>query len=79
MCTHTCVLSLAHFVSLQSKKNLDIIKAWKLTCDVCHSEYIELYDKLDISYHLESESFYPDRMNEVKKFEDEGVMVGDDE
>lgn len=57
------------------------MKVWKLTRDVYHNEYIELYDKLDISYHLDRdrEFFYPDRMNEVKKFEDEGFMEGDDE
>ncbi|OBS71189.1 hypothetical protein A6R68_00270, partial [Neotoma lepida] len=50
-------------------KSLDIIKSWNLTCDVCHKEYIKLYDKLGSSYLLdrERESFYPDRMNEICK------------
>lgn len=79
MQAHMCSLSLISLSLPRVKKSLDIRKAWN--CDVCHKEYIKLYDKLGSSYLLdrERESFYPDRMNEVKKIVDEVFMEGDDE
>uniref|UniRef100_A0A8C5ZCG6 Arginine--tRNA ligase, cytoplasmic n=1 Tax=Marmota marmota marmota TaxID=9994 RepID=A0A8C5ZCG6_MARMA len=65
-------------VNLQSK-NPDIIKAWKLICDVSREEFNKIYDALDISLIERGESFYQDRMNAiVKEFEDKGFVQVDD-
>lgn len=65
-------------VLLQSK-NPDIIKAWKLICDVSRQEFNKIYDALDISLIERGESFYQDRMNDVvKEFEDKGFVQVDD-
>ncbi|KAM4870530.1 LOW QUALITY PROTEIN: arginine--tRNA ligase, cytoplasmic-like [Urocitellus parryii] len=66
-------------VVLLQSKNPDIIKAWKLICDVSREEFNKIYDALDISLIERGESFYQDRMNAVvKEFEDKGFVQVDD-
>ncbi|XP_055963941.1 arginine--tRNA ligase, cytoplasmic [Sorex fumeus] len=65
-------------VMLQGK-NPDIIKAWKLICDVSRQEFNKIYEALDISLIERGESFYQDRMNDVvKEFEDKGFVQVDE-
>uniref|UniRef100_A0A667FXX4 Arginine--tRNA ligase, cytoplasmic n=1 Tax=Lynx canadensis TaxID=61383 RepID=A0A667FXX4_LYNCA len=66
-------------VVLLQSKNPDIIKAWKLICDVSRQEFNKIYDALDISLIERGESFYQDKMNDiVKEFEDRGFVQVDD-
>ncbi|XP_036983783.2 arginine--tRNA ligase, cytoplasmic isoform X2 [Artibeus jamaicensis] len=66
-------------VVLLQGKDPDIIKAWKLICDVSRQEFNKIYDALDISLIERGESFYQDRMNDVvKEFEDKGFVQVDD-
>ncbi|XP_073913845.1 arginine--tRNA ligase, cytoplasmic isoform X2 [Castor canadensis] len=66
-------------VVLLQGKDPDIIKAWKLICDVSRQEFNKIYDALDISLIERGESFYQDRMNAVvKEFEDKGLVQVDD-
>ncbi|KAF5913214.1 hypothetical protein HPG69_016829 [Diceros bicornis minor] len=66
-------------VVLLQSKNPDIIKAWKLICDVSRQEFNKIYDALDVSLIERGESFYQDRMNDVvKEFEDKGFVQVDD-
>ncbi|XP_004611509.2 arginine--tRNA ligase, cytoplasmic [Sorex araneus] len=65
-------------VMLQGK-NPDIMKAWKLICDVSRQEFNKIYEALDISLVERGESFYQDRMNDVvKEFEDKGFVQVDE-
>ena len=58
-----------------SSKNPDIIKAWKLICDVSRQEFNKIYEALDISLIERGESFYQDRMHDiVKESEDRGFV-----
>nr|XP_020139276.1 arginine--tRNA ligase, cytoplasmic [Microcebus murinus] len=66
-------------VVLLQSKNPDIIKAWKLICDVSRQEFNKIYDALDISLIERGESFYQDRMDDVvKEFENKGFVQVDD-
>ncbi|KAB0364298.1 hypothetical protein FD754_008454 [Muntiacus muntjak] len=66
-------------VVLLQSKNPDIIKAWKLICDVSRQEFNKIYEALDISLTERGESFYQDRMHDiVKEFEDRGFVQVDD-
>lgn len=66
-------------VVLLQSKNPDIIKAWKLICDVSRQEFNKIYDALDISLIERGESFYQDRMDDVvKEFEEKGFVQMDD-
>ncbi|KAF4015328.1 hypothetical protein G4228_006543 [Cervus hanglu yarkandensis] len=66
-------------VVLLQSKNPDIIKAWKLICDVSRQEFNKIYEALDISLIERGESFYQDRMHDiVKEFEDRGFVQVDD-
>ncbi|KAM9694140.1 arginine--tRNA ligase, cytoplasmic [Trichechus inunguis] len=68
-----------HCVVLLQSRNPDIIKAWKLICDVSRQEFNKIYDALDISLIERGESFYQERMNDiVKEFEDKGFVQVDD-
>ncbi|XP_003782010.1 arginine--tRNA ligase, cytoplasmic [Otolemur garnettii] len=66
-------------VVLLQGRNPDIIKAWKLICDVSRQEFDKIYDALDISLIERGESFYQDRMNDiVEEFESKGFVQVDD-
>ena len=65
-------------VVLLQSKNPDIIKAWKLICDVSRQEFNKIYEALDISLIERGESFYQDRMHIVKESEDRGFVQADD-
>ncbi|GIY05978.1 arginine--tRNA ligase, cytoplasmic [Caerostris extrusa] len=69
---YSCVVKLQNYEP-------NIIKAWKLICDVTRDEISKIYERLDITIIERGESFYQERMKTlVKELEDRGVLVEDE-
>ncbi|XP_072040366.1 arginine--tRNA ligase, cytoplasmic-like [Amphiura filiformis] len=58
----------------------DIIKAWKLICEISYREFNKIYDKLDIHNLIpRGESFYQDLMGDVvKELDGKGFLEFDE-
>lgn len=69
---YSCVVQLQNYES-------EMVKAWKLICDVTRAEIQKIYDALDITIIERGESFYQERMKElVKELEERGELQEDD-
>uniref|UniRef100_A0AC35G6V4 Arginine--tRNA ligase n=1 Tax=Panagrolaimus sp. PS1159 TaxID=55785 RepID=A0AC35G6V4_9BILA len=57
----------------------DIVKAWKMICDVSRADFAKIYEKLDIKIVERGESFYQQRMIDlVKSLEEQNLLINDD-
>uniref|UniRef100_A0AC35GPS9 Arginine--tRNA ligase n=1 Tax=Panagrolaimus sp. PS1159 TaxID=55785 RepID=A0AC35GPS9_9BILA len=62
-------------VKLQSH-DAEIIKAWKMICDVSRADFGKIYEKLDIKITERGESFYQDYMVKlVKELEENNILI----
>ncbi|KAI3413662.1 hypothetical protein GPALN_011150 [Globodera pallida] len=70
---YRCVVQLQNFEP-------DIVKAWKMICDVSRKDFAEIYERLGSSSLVErGESFYQSRMQSVvQELEQAGVLCDDD-
>uniref|UniRef100_A0A914HD92 arginine--tRNA ligase n=1 Tax=Globodera rostochiensis TaxID=31243 RepID=A0A914HD92_GLORO len=70
---YRCVVQLQNFEP-------DIVKAWKMICDVSRKDFAEIYERLGSSSLVErGESFYQSRMQlVVQELEQAGVLCDDD-
>uniref|UniRef100_A0A914D7C9 Arginyl-tRNA synthetase catalytic core domain-containing protein n=1 Tax=Acrobeloides nanus TaxID=290746 RepID=A0A914D7C9_9BILA len=69
---YQCVVKLQKF-------DEDIVKAWKLICDVSREDFQRIYKRLNISIIERGESFYQSRMIDLaKELEENGKLIEDD-
>jgi arginyl-tRNA synthetase len=62
-------------VKLQ-KYDENIVKAWKMICDVSRTDFAKIYQKLDIEIIERGESFYQQRMIDlVKELEEKKILI----
>jgi len=56
-----------------------ILKAWRMICDVSRSQFVQIYNRLNIVNNEYGESFYNDMIPPlVERLEKDGVIVEDD-
>uniref|UniRef100_A0AC34FAE0 Arginine--tRNA ligase n=1 Tax=Panagrolaimus sp. ES5 TaxID=591445 RepID=A0AC34FAE0_9BILA len=54
----------------------EIIKAWKMICDVSRADFNKIYEKLDIKITERGESFYQEYMVKlVKELEEKNILI----